>query len=404
MSPVIPPPRRRGPPDPAGRRPRRGLWLATVLVALPGCALLDDPPDEEAPAPFPVETLVVHPRTFEERVETTGSVEAPEDVILTAQAGGTVIRLVPEGTEVGQGDIVAQLDPRLAEAGLERARGSVADARAALAQAEREYGRREPLARDEIIPPGEMERLLTQVEQARARLDQAMAQEREAEQQLERTRVRAPFDGTVESRIVRVGEQVVAGQEVVRVIGDERVEASAGIPERFAGDVRVGSPASVSFQAYGLDDREAEVAFVSRAVDPRSRTFRIRIDLDHPLGLRTGMIARVTVVRRVIPDALVLPLEIVLADERMRSVLVVEPLEKLDSETEAPLGRVEIRAILPGPRHGADVVVEDGLLPGDEVIVTGQDQVAPGDTVAVVERYRDLEAFRRAVVVDGAGP
>ncbi len=392
-----------------------GALAALLIQALAGCPGPDPVGEVEPPEHQPVETVVIHPTEFREWIETTGVIEAPEDARLAAEVPGTILRVASEGRSVTRGEVVGQLDPGVAQAALEQAQAAVADSRAALEQAEDAFRRQEPLLRDTIISPMEFEGIRIQRDQARARLNQVLAQEREARERLEQYRVRAPFDGIVEEQFVRTGEQVVAGQEVIRVMGDRRIEVMAGIPERFAGDIGVGSSARIQLRTYGIEDLEASIDFVGRAVHPQSRTFSIRIDLsDPPEALKAGMIARVFAARRVLPEALVLPLGAILRDEEDASVLVVEPLDEAEGAGEAagadragdssdgPRGIIHLRTLVLGPRYGGDVVAEEGLEPGEEVVVVGQEEVAPGDTVVIARRYSGLPAFRAAM--DGNAP
>jgi membrane fusion protein, multidrug efflux system len=380
---------------------RHRRWIiagaAALLVVVLVLVLTRD--EEEAPAPErpEVESLVVRPVEFEEWIETTGTVEALSDALLTAEAAGTVVNIAEPGDVVAAGQVVARLDAGQQAAAVAQAAAAVADARAAADQAEQAYQRQLPLVADTIISPLEFEQVGAQRRQARAALVQALAAQREAEELLEQTLLHAPFAGTVEQRWVRAGEQVAMGQEVIRIVGPGQRRVTAGIPERFAGDVREGATAMVRLHAYGLGDFASSLSFVGNAVDPQSRTFPVRVDFADPGGVvKADMIARVRVVRRVVPHALVLPRNAVQQDEGERSVLVLQPLDSL--------ALVHRQPVAIGPTGEQGVVVETGLEPGAEVVVLGQDQVVAGDTVRVVRRYPHLDAYRAAFAPEPAGP
>ncbi len=384
-------------------RARRQALLAAasalaVLALVVLVFVLPEDEVEEPPSPPQVEVLVVGPTEFRDWVETTGRVEARADALLTAEAGGTVVSVAREGQAVGAGQVVAQLEAEGAMAAVAQARAAEAEARATTEQAEQAYRRQLPLVEDTIISPLEFEQVRAQRAQARAGLEQARAAVAEAEELLEQTRLRAPFPGVVEERWVRAGEQVAVGQEVVRIVGPGAREVMAGIPERYTGDIQVGATAVVDLGAYDLPDVESSVEFVGGAVDPQSRTFTVRIGL--PWGgdqVKADMLARVRVVREVVPDALVVPRQAVLRDEREESVLVVDSPDGL--------GLVDRRVVTTGPASEEGVLIEAGLEPGDLVVVLGQDQVVAGDSVQVARRYIDLAAFRAVVRAEaGAVP
>jgi membrane fusion protein, multidrug efflux system len=375
----------------AGRLPRSRWWLTLLLLALfaGGCGLLDRGEEEDPPAYPQVETLVVQPVGFRETIRTTGEVEALFDATLSAEIGGTLVRIAPEGAAVAAGQVVAELDTGASEAAARQAAAATLEAEAAVRQAQDIVSRQAPLVADTIISPAEAADFRARLDQAQARLLQARAREQEARARLEQGRLRAPFAGVVEEHLLDRGEQVTPGQPVVRLVRPGPVTVTAGIPERFAGEIREGASALVDLNAYGAGAREATVSRVGGTIDPGSRTFRVVLDLADPDGeLKTGMIARVDVGRREIADALVLPLEAVLRGER-EAVLVVEGT--------GPIRVLRRRELGLGPRSGSDVVVDAGLTPGEEVVVLGHESAFPGDSVRVSVRYLGVDAFRAAI-------
>jgi membrane fusion protein, multidrug efflux system len=363
------------------------LLLSLFVLVLAGCRTDDEEEERDYPV---VETLVVEPVPFDEWISTTGTIEARDDALLTAEGGGTVIRVANEGQAVRRGQIVMQIEPGQAAAAVQQAEAAVAEARAAATQTEEEVRRVEPLARDTIISPLEFEQLRAQRTQAMASLRQAQAAEREAREALEQTRLRAPFDGVVEERWVRTGEQVGAGQEVMRIVGRGILEVYAGIPERFAGDIRRGAGAVIELNAYGLGERTGTVDFVGNAIDPQSRTFPVRIRISDATGdIKADMIVRVRVVRRSLPAALAVPPASVRRDERGEAVLVAEGFDSLRV--------VRSRRVVVGPRSEDGVVIEGGLESGEEILISGMDQAVDGDSVVVTRRYLGIGDYRRTI-------
>ncbi len=371
----------------------RPFFLAGVLfvaLLLPGCAGSDNaeaPPEAEV-APeqtrrtVRVETIVVEPTEFVDVVEITGAVETPEDATLSAQTAGTVRALAPLGESVVKGQTVARLDASLARAAVEQARALVEMAEAQYAFAEDTYRRQEPLYRDSIISALEFENIRTQKNQALAQLNQARAALAQAEEQLGYTRITAPFSGTVEAHLVEVGEQVMPGTPVARVVDARTVKVAAGVPERYALDIRKGAPVEVGFNAYGIPRRQAAVTFVGNVINPSNRTFPIEIVLDNGEEvLKPEMIAKVFVTRARLEDQLVVPQTAVLLDENGTTLFVVE------RTPEGPIARR--RTVELGPSYGKRTVITEGLNPGDEVIVVGQSKVTDGDIVEIVSPTPD---------------
>jgi membrane fusion protein, multidrug efflux system len=360
------------------------LFLLLPLLALAACGGNGDPAATPA-APTsdagvtPVEVVGVDPTTFDDVVQMTGNVEAPDDATLSAEAAGTLRSLAPLGTFVRRGQVVAQVDASLAQAQLAQSEAALQAARAQLDLAEDQFRRQEPLLRDSIISPLEFQNVRTQRASAQAQVAQAQAQVAQAREQLGRTRIVAPFSGTVEAHLAERGAQVNPGSPVVRLVATSVVTVRAGVPERYAGDIRVGTPVLITPQAYGLPPRRAQVAFVGRAIDPQSRTFPIEVTLDNADGqLKPQMVVRLEVTRRTLTDVLAVPLGAVIRDEAGSTVFVVRD----EGVPTARRVRVEL-----GPSAGGMVVVNAGLEAGDLVVSQGQTTISDGEAVRITQHH-----------------
>lgn len=318
----------------------------------------------------------MQPSTFSEIIPITGSVSAPEDASLSAQAAGTLTELVEVGTRVDEGDVVARLDDRLIRAALDQARASLASVESQAQLAEETWRRQEPLYSDSIISALEFENVTTQRNQARAALAQAEAAVAQAEQQFENTYIRAPFPGTVEERFANPGEQVMPGAPVARVVNTRNLKVIAGVPETYAADIRQGTKVLLSFRAYTDDTREETISFVGSVINPQSRTFSIEVAISNSDGiLKPAMIADMKVTRRVLENQMVIPQTSILRDENGTSVYVA-----VNDGGNLVADRKSIRL---GPSYAGMTVVSEGLVPGDEVIITGQTSVTEGDVIEV---------------------
>lgn len=323
-----------------------------------------------------VETIVLTPTDFEDVIQQTGAVEANDDATLSAQSGGTLEHLLPLGSRVASGDFLAGLDADLVQATLAQARAQLEVAEARYALADGLFGRQEALYRDSIISDLEFDNVRSQRIQAQAELSRAEATVRLAEKQLENTHITAPFGGTVEEHFVDLGEQVLPGSPVLRLVNTRKVIVVAGVPERYAGDVVVGSPVRARFQVAGLEERTGTVGFASQVVDPANRTFRIEVNLSNTDGrLKPAMIANLQITRSRLQNRIVVPQTAVMRDENSQSVFVVTRADGT--------ARAERRTVATGASFGGRVVVESGLDPGEEIIVVGQTLVTEGDLVVV---------------------
>ena len=366
-----------GPAPPT--RPRSTLVLgAVLLIALLGgttaCTNGSASPESEdvrAPQATRVETLVLSPTAFTDVISLTGSVEALDDATLSSQTDGPVTMLRDLGTRVDEGEIVAEIDAKEAVAAVEQAR-----ARYELAQDR--FERQQPLYRDSVISALEFEQVRSERNQARAALSQA-------ETRLDNAQVEAPFAGTIEERFIEKGEQASPGTRIARLVNTRRVKVTAGIPERYANDIQRGTPVQLDFRRYGAGIRTTEVTFVGSTIDPESRTFSIEATVSNDDGaLKPEMGVNLRVTRAVLDSAIAIPRSAVLRDEGGPQAYVVD---RADSVAVA-----RTRELTLGPSSEGLVVVASGLAAGDELIIVGQNNVAPGTPLEIAQQYDSTRA------------
>jgi membrane fusion protein (multidrug efflux system) len=347
------------------------IALLASAVVYTGCESADGASDEVAEGPIHtpatnavhVQTRVIEARDFTDYIQLTGTVDANRDVTISAEAGGRVQYLAPLGTRLGQGSVVARFDDRVLKSALEAAQ-------AQYDLAEATYRRQEALYRDSIISSLEYDGV-------RAQRDQTKAVYEQAQKGYEDTRLRSTVAGTVEQHYVEAGELVAPGTPVARVVDTRRVQVKAGVPERYALDVRTGTPVTIRFASIGGAERNAEITFTGSVIDAKSRTFPVEIDLDNSEGqLKPEMVVDVSIQRRVIPGAIVVPQPAIVRDENGTAVFVVDHSGDVSKAVRV--------AVVPGPGSGSESIIFEGLAAGQEVVTVGQSNLADGTLVNVV--------------------
>jgi RND family efflux transporter MFP subunit len=356
------------------RREKVSLIALPLLLAVAACSAPAeaDNAGQDAAAAEPlvrVINVVVEEAvesSFAEEIALAGTVQAARDVVVSAEEGGVVRELLLErGAAVTEGQPIARIDDAILRPQVERAR-----AEAALAQ--EQWQRRKRLFEEDRVG-SELAYL-----QDRLTAEQAAAQLAVLEERLARTIVRAPFAGVLEERLVEVGAMVGPGTPVARVIAVNPVKITAGVPERYATDVRPGAAVRVTFEALEGRSFEGRIGYVGTAVNPRNRTFPVEFSVSNLGGLiKPEMVANVSLTRRVVEKALVVPQNAVVRVTDGNAVFVV----KREGDTEV----VEARLVTVGMSQDNQVTITSGLSAGDRVVVVGQQQVTDGDRVRIVE-------------------
>jgi len=366
--------------------PRRGrLALAALAAAglvaaflLRGeiAALLPRPAPAPAPptaaGPPPVLTVAVAPATVRPLSRTVtgdGSVVPWQELVIGAEAGAlrVVEVAVEEGDAVRAGQPLVLMDETLLRAVLGQAEAAVAEAGAALRNARQDLARATDLSRSGNAPRQTLELRDAAAQQAGARLASASARREEVAARLAQARVLAPADGIVSRRSVLPGTVTAAGQEMVRLIRDGRLELDARVPELEMALLRPGQPVRV---LHGDRVVAGTVRALAPTVAADTRLGLVHVALPAESGLRPGMFARAEIRPGDVPGLTVPPSALLFRDGRP-AVLVLEG------------DRVALRPVATGRRGGDAVEVTAGLAEGERVVVSGAGFLGDGDRVRV---------------------
>lgn len=338
-----------------------------------------------------IEVLHLSPTAFNEIIELTGTAEAKRDVIVSSKTTGTLETIAALGQTVGAGEVVARTEQDLIRTSVAQAEAQISNAEAGLKIAEESFRRQQPLFADSIISPLEYTRLETSLDQAQSALAQAQAIYEQVSRQLEYTSIKAPIYGKVEARYVEAGEQVIPGTQILRLVDARNVQITAGVPERYAGDIEIGTPAEIRLPATGVASRAGYVTFAGSVIDPASRSFEINVNVENSDGkLKPEMIVELAIVRLTIEDALVVPSNAVTRTENGLSLFVVE---EHDGNHLAQLQKITL-----GAEYSNQMVITSGLSPNQKVVVRGQSTLADQDLVTIDQSFSELDEYGIPVV------
>lgn len=384
-----------------GRRtpgcPPRALVLIVALLAV-AC-------DRGAGAPgrpafgarrFPVETATARPERLTYRIEAIGGLEAEEWVQVAAEVAGPLGPLdFKEGDKVGPDDVLAEVDPERYRLALQRAEAALARAIADAREKEASLEKRAELRSREQgwVPEEEIIRYQAQLDQARAAVAEARALRDIAQRDLARSQIRPPLAGVIERRDAQSGQYVQPGTLIATILKPKPLRVRFSLREEESARVQPGHRVAFTVPAYGDETFEAEIFYVARSADPKTR----RVDVlarvpNEDERLKTGFFARVTVEVASREDAILLPEAAVRATEEGFIAYVVEDGKArrrlLEIGLQSPDGRIEVKK---------------GVAPGDAVIVRGTGYVSDGVAVEVANA-RPIEGGAPAASPAGPTP
>lgn len=217
-----------------------------------------------------VETATADVRAITQVVTASGQVQPEVEVIISPDVPGEIIQLpIQEGQQVHKGDLLARIKPDFYRAQVEQAEANVLQTKANLEQrradmlnAEAELKRQQSLYDRQVISESAIEQAKTQYDVAKAGFDAAQysvqsseARLREAQEQLDKTALYAPMDGTVSKLDVELGERVVGtsqmqGTEMMRIARLDQMELEVDVNENDVVNVSLGDTASIEIDAY----------------------------------------------------------------------------------------------------------------------------------------------------------
>ena len=361
-------------PDPSQRKAlefaddkgaSRAFWIAAALLVaivgwmgsgyiIPSGEGESAPQETEKPGPVAVAVRrsVAEPVTLYFQAE--GQARPDRDTSIRAEASGDVAEvLVRKGDDVTDGQVIARLTTRRAEADLKRAREE-------LDRAQREFDNATALRERGVAT-------VDRVTQARAALSAARSQLVAAEEALENTRITAPFAGRLETLTLDAGEFVQAGTDVGRIVDNKPLTVALQVPQQALGRIENGQPAQVSFITG--EEREGRVTFVGTSAAAETRTFLAEIEVPNEDGaIPAGISAEIRIPTGTETAHFISPSVVSLNPEGVTGVKTVED------------GKVAFHPI-EVVRAEVDGIWVTGLPEEAEIITIGQGFVREGETV-----------------------
>ena len=346
---------------------------ASPLVFLvSGCS--DNTPKSIARAPITVQTVTMKAAPENIWVETLGLVEGVQQAEVRAQVSGILEKInYKEGDRVKAGDSLFQIDPAPYRAALDQATGTVREVRAQLAQQEREAQRYKKLWDARAGSKKDYDDALSAVHITRGQLTTALAAERNARIELDRTRVAAPSDGIVSRSLVNTGALISATETLLATITQpEKLRVTFSVSEGDLKGAQVTTDNDVRLRVNEADMIPAQLDYVSPMLESSSATLNLRATLDAPHGLRPGQYVHVQLQTKSLPEVFRVPQSAVL--QKADGTYLVYRLE----DGKARQVQVEL-----GTWKDKDWIVLSGLRAGDQIITNQIQRLRDGSDVTV---------------------
>lgn len=363
---------------------RRTPVTLALLLVLAACGPKDEAADataedekEDSP-PIPVETAKPSRGDIYAVYTGTAAIEAFAEADVLAKVAGEVIEIrVEEGDDVRTGQVLARLDG-------DRLRLELRETEARLRKLERDYERNLDLSKRGLISEGDFEKIKFEMEALKASFNLASLE-------LDYTQIRAPIDGVVSERYIKLGSTLSVNDPVFRVTSLDPLVAYMFVPEREFRNIEEGQAVGIDVDALRGDPVIARVTRVSPIVDPDTGTFKVTIEIhDQQRRIKPGMFARIGIVYDTHVNALQVPRSAIVEELDEPSVFVVED------------GKAVRRTVTTGFANRGRIEIVDGLDDDDRVIVVGQVGLKANARVNVINDPAERGEPETSVAGDGA--
>ncbi len=362
---------------------------SVLLAAASVTACRQAPPPE--PVARPVKTTPAQAAEPVDDLRYAASIEPFEQVILSFKVGGYVdeilrvsepqgaSHLLQQGDVVRRGTVLARLRSGDYRERVNQARAQQAEAEASLVRARSDAERAEHLFVSQSLTKPEREAAVATLAMSQARLDAAKAQLEQARITLDDSSLSAPMDAVVVSRGIETGTLAGAGTVGFVLADVNRVKAVFGVPDRVVSRLSLGQPLPV---AIDTSSHAGRITAIAPSASAQSRLFSVELSIDNTSrALKPGMMASVIVPegreRRAASTGLVVPLSaVVKSQDGGYGVFVV------DATAEPP--RAHLRRVGLGEITGNKIGVAEGLRSGEAVIVSGAALVIDGEPLRII--------------------
>lgn len=315
-----------------------------------------------------VTAMVVQPERFEHFVQVQGDVATKQNIVLYPQFSGQLKKLhVVVGDEVKKGAVLATLDDN----GLSQQLNQL---KVQEALAKTTFERQEKLWAQNIGSELQFLQAKTQYE-AQKSLTQQLSQ------QLEKTQIIAPFDGTIDAVLAEAGTVVSAGvSPVFRLVNLSNMYLKADVPESYLSEVVPGKKVMVDFPVLGLKVA-SKVRSVGRYINPGNRTFSIEVDLPKQTSqIKPNLTAQIQINDYTSEQALLVP-QSVISENAAGQQYVYTTFYDQEREQSTALKRI----VVTGKTEGDFVEILEGIQAGDTVISEGARSVKDGQAISILK-------------------
>lgn len=297
---------------------------------------------------------------FAHYVEVTGSVQSKKNVNISAETVGRILEVPAiEGMRVSSGQILARIDAEAIERNIEEIESSLELANTIFEKQSRLWGQKIGTEIQFLEAKNRKEGLEKNLAAMKTQLDKAL--------------VKAPFNGTVESVDVRIGELVQPGVPMFQFVGESDLYIQADVSESLVGVLNKGDSVEVDFPSIGRSIK-TRVSAVGGIINPNNRTFKVDIFLPNLPDVKPNMISILKINDYQNKEGVIVPAHLIMSDNKGDYVFIVED------------GTAKKTYVTRGKTYQSEAEIKDGLNGSETIVDKGFREVGDNFSVTVSEQ------------------
>jgi len=352
-----------------------GLFLATFLVS--SC---DEPPPPTVEKIRAIKTIVVADRGTGQSRRFPGVMEAVDTSSLSFEVGGNTREiLVDVGDRVTTGQVLATMDDTPFQLNVEAAEAEVSRAKANLAEKKTEFDRQDTLYKKDWVSKAAWDQAKAAYDSFLSQVSYANSKLNLARRDLEKTQLRAPFDGVIAAREADPFQEVARGQKIFDIYIEGAMQVRLSVPETSIQQINLGLPATITFPNENVAPQEGRVSEVG-TVASEANAFIVKVTLTTPPeSLRPGMTAEAAMLfgDDTGTTSFLLPLTAIAPGEAPNQGYVFVFDEGTSTVKKTPVHGA-------GGARDDQVLISEGISAGDVIAVAGVSFLRDGQQVKLL--------------------
>jgi len=319
----------------------------------------------------PVFVQELQPERFSHFVKSNGTVQAVHDAFISPETSGQITTIhVDEGDRVREGALLVSLKTNIL-------RSNIREVETNLELARKTFEKQKRLWADSV--GSEMQYL-----EAKNRKESLENRLSTLKEQLEMSRIRAPFDGVVEDISQKVGELGSPGLRLLHLVNLKQLKVETEITEQYIANVQEGDTVQIHFPAYPDMVKTVPIARKGSVIDKESRTFTVEARMHNPdERIKPNQISVVHVRDYLNPNALKVPSNVIKEDMKGAYLFVVR-----QQQGQPVAKKVYIQT---GESFNNSTLLAGGVQAGDRVITSGYTQVSDGTRLNIKQKAKLVE-------------